>query len=109
MIRYSFPKFGVLFVLIVALPLFAQTTPRRLPVGETLLSLPSPHIPTQGLWEVKFTHRFNQSLSDGSFSDQWHSLFGLDTNADVNFGASYAMRPNLLFSVARTNTNDTLE
>jgi hypothetical protein len=103
-------KVRLLVLLAAALPLFAQTTsPRRLPVGETLLSLPSAQIPTQGLWEVKFTHRFNQSLSDGSFSDQWHSLFGLDTNADVTFGVSYAMKPNLLFSLARTNTNDTVE
>lgn len=99
----------LVFVL-CAMPLLAQTTsPRRLPVGETLLSLPSPYIPTQGVWEVKFTHRFNQSITNGSFSDQLHSLFGLDTNADVTFGASYTMRPNLLFSLARSNTNDTLE
>ncbi len=100
----------LLIVLLLTLPALAQTTgPRRLPVGETLLSLPSPYIPAQGLWEVKFTHRFNQSLTNGSFNDQVNSLFGLDTNADVTFGASYAMRPNLLFSLARTNTNDTLE
>ena len=49
--------------------------------------------PPHGTWEVKFTHRFNQSLAEGSFSDQLHSLFGLDTNADVSFGVSYAMRP----------------
>lgn len=99
-----------LIVLLLALPAFAQTTaPRRLPVGETLLSLPSPYIPAQGLWEVKFTHRFNQSLTNGSFVDQVHSLFGLDTNADVTFGVSYVLRPNLLVSLARTNTNDTLE
>jgi hypothetical protein len=58
---------------------------------------------------VKFTHRFNQSLTDGSFSDQLHSLFGLDTNADVVFGLAYAMRPNLQLSLARSNVNDTLE
>ena len=69
----------------------AQTDPYRplgkLPLGDTLLSLPSPQIPTQGTWEVKFTHRFNQSLTDGSLEDQWHSFFGLDSNADVVFGA----------------------
>jgi hypothetical protein len=82
---------------------------RPLPVGDILLSLPSNQIAPHGQWEWKFTHRFNQSLSEGSFSDQLHSLFGLDTNADVVFGASYAMRPNLQVSLMRSNVNDTLE
>jgi len=81
----------------------------KLPLGDTLLSLPSEQIPSQGTWEVKFTHRFNQSLNQGTLSDQLHSLFGLDTNADVVFGLSYAMRRDLQFSLARSNTNDTLE
>lgn len=103
----------LLFATIAALPLFAQDGPTRplraLPVGSQLLTLPSSHIPSQGLWEVKFTHRFNQSLSQGSFADQLHSLFGLDTNADVTFGLSYAMRRDFELSLARSNTNDTLE
>ena len=97
--------------LFITLPLVAQDVrpAAKLPVGEQLLTLPSPHIPTQGLWEIKFTHRFNQSLTRGSFSDQLQTLFGLDTNADVTFGASYALRRNLNVSLARSNTNDTLE
>ena len=102
-----------LLVVLLALPLFAQTDPYRpiskLPVGDQLLTLPSSHMAADGTWEVKFSHRFNQSLSDGSFSDQLHSLFGLDTNADVTFGASYAMRRDLQLSLARSNTNDTFE
>lgn len=98
---------------LIALPLFAQQDPYKpigkLPIGDTLLSLPSPNIPSQGTWEVKFSHRFNQSLSEGTFSDQVHSLFGLDTNADVVFGVSYAPRRDLQLSLARSNTNDTLE
>lgn len=89
----------------------AQEPPplRPLPVGDVLLSLPSNHIAPHGQWEMKFSHRFNQSLAEGSFSDQVHSLFGLDTNADVVFGASWAMRPNLQLSLMRSNVNDTLE
>jgi hypothetical protein len=87
-----------------------DVTPLRpLPVGDVLLSLPSNHIAPHGQWEIKFSHRFNQSLDEGSFSDQLHSLFGLDTNADVVFGASYAMRPNLQVSLMRSNVNDTIE
>jgi Membrane bound beta barrel domain (DUF5777) len=99
-------------LLLAAFSLFAQdeTAPLRpLPMGDTLLNLPSNQIAAHGQWDVKFTHRFNQSLSEGSFSDQLHSLFGLDTNADVVFGFAYAIRPDLQLSLARSNTNDTLE
>jgi Membrane bound beta barrel domain (DUF5777) len=100
------------FVLLVAFGAFAQEEPpalRALPVGDVLLSLPSNQIAPHGQWEWKFTHRFNQSLAEGSFADQLHSFFGLDTNAEVVFGASYAMRPNLQLSVVRSNTNDAVE
>lgn len=101
-------------LVLITLPLFAQDADpyrplTRLPLGDTLLSLPSPQIPSQGTWEVKFTHRFNQSITEGSLRDQWHSLFGLDSNADVVFGASWAIRPHLQLSLNRSNTNDTLE
>lgn len=82
---------------------------RPLPVGDALLSLPSNQMAGHGQWEWKFTHRFNQSLSDGSLADQLHTLFGLDTNADVVLGASYVIRPDLQVSVVRSNTNDTFE
>jgi Membrane bound beta barrel domain (DUF5777) len=101
-----------LIALLIAIPVFAQDEApalRPLPVGDVLLSLPSNQIAPHGQWDIKFSHRFNQSLSEGSFSDQLHSLFGLDTNADVVFGASYAMRPDLQLSLARSNVNDTLE
>lgn len=102
-----------LCALLVALPLLAQdetTAPLRpLPMGDVLLNLPSNQIAPHGQWEWKFTHRFNESIGDGSFSDQLHSLFGLDSGADVVFGASYAIRPNLQLSLIRSNTNDTFE
>lgn len=102
-----------LCALLVALPLLAQDETiaplRPLPMGDVLLNLPSNQIAPHGQWEWKFTHRFNQSIGDGSFSDQLHSLFGLDSGADVVFGASYALRPNLQLSLIRSNTNDTFE
>jgi len=81
----------------------------RLPIGSQILTLPSPHMQAVGTWEVKFTHRFNQSLSQGTFADQLHALFGLDSNADVTFGLSYALRRYLEVSLARSNTNDAIE
>lgn len=80
-----------------------------LPLGDTLLNLPSTHISTKGTWETRFTHRFNQSLDDGNFSDRVHSLFGLDSNADVGLALSYTMRPDLQLSVYRSNALDDIE
>ncbi len=102
------------FIILIAPLAYAQgASPyapiRKLPLGDWLLTLPSTGIPSQGTWEVKFSHRFNQSLDQGGLSDQIHSLFGLDTNADVVFGASYALRRDLQLSVMRSNTNDTVE
>src|SRR5713226_6814239 len=75
---------------------FTPVTP--IPLGDILLSLPTSHIPSEGTWEVKFTHRFNQSVDQGSFSDRVHSLYGLDSNADVGLGLSYAPRRDLQLS-----------
>lgn len=80
-----------------------------LPLGDTLLSLPTSHIPDEGTWEVKFTHRFNQSIDQGSFSDRVHSLWGLDSNADVMFGASWMVRNDLQLSLMRSNAMDDVE
>src|SRR2546429_4832672 len=88
-------------VLLLATAAYAQdrSTPvTPLPLGDILLNLPTSHLPAKGAWEVKFTHRFNQSLDQGSFSDRVHSLYGLDSNADVGIGLSYAIRRDLQFS-----------
>ena len=80
-----------------------------IPLGDTLLTLPTSHIPSEGTWEVKFTHRFNQSLDQGSLSDRVHSLWGLDSNADVGLGLSYAPRRDLQLSFYRSNALDDIE
>jgi hypothetical protein len=99
--------------------LFAQDSPSNtpsrytptnpIPLGDTLLSLPTSHIPSTGTWEIKFTHRFNQSIDQGSGSDRLHSLFGLDSNADVSIGASWAVHRDLQFSLDRSNVLDDIE
>ena len=98
----------------VALSVTAQTaspyTPLNpVPLGDTLLTLPTSHIPSEGTWEVKFTHRFNQSLDQGSLSDRVHSLWGLDSNADVGIGVSFAPRRDLQLSFYRSNALDDIE
>lgn len=87
----------------------SATPDKLIPLGDTLLSLPTSHIPGSGSWEIKFTHRFNQSLDQGSFSDRVHSLWGLDSNADVAIGASYALRQDLEVSLLRSNALDDIE
>lgn len=76
-----------------------------IPLGDSLLSLPTSHIPAEGTWEVKFTHRFNQSITDGDV----HNLWGLDSNADVGLGASFAPRRDLQLSLLRSNAQDDVE
>lgn len=86
---------------------YAPITP--VPLGDTLLTLPTSHIPSEGTWEVKFTHRFNQSLDQGSASDRLHSLWGLDSNADVGIGLSFAPTRDLQLSLYRSNALDDVE
>lgn len=98
--------------LLVALAASAQdryTPVTPVPLGDTLLTLPTSHIPSEGTWEIKFTHRFNQSLDQGSASDRLHSLWGLDSNADVGIGLSYAPTRDLQLSLYRSNALDDVE
>jgi len=109
MIRFRLLVAGCWLLVASAAAAQVDAPVRPLPLGDVLLSLPSPQMAPAGQWDIRFSHRFNQSITDGSFSDQLHSLFGLDTNADVVFGAAYSMKPNLQLSLMRSNTNDTLE
>jgi len=104
----------LLALLLPAAKLRAQTaaayTPLApLPLGDNLLSLPTSHIPSEGTWEIRFTHRFSQSLDQGSGSDRVHDLFGLDSSADVAIGLSWAPRRDLQFSFLRSNALDDIE
>lgn len=86
---------------------YTPVTP--LPLGDIFLSLPTSHMPLRGTWEVRFTHRFNQSIDQGSFSDRIHSLYGLDSNADVGIGLSYVPVRDLQLSFYRSNALDDIE
>ena len=66
-------------------------------------------MPSKRTWEIRFTHRFNQSLDQGSFSDRVHSLWGLDSNADVGIGLSYVPVRDLQLSFYRSNALDDIE
>jgi hypothetical protein len=79
---------------------------RPLPLGDVLLTLPTSHMPELGTWEVKFSHRFNQSIDEG---EAVHSLFGLDSGANVTMGLSYVPMRDLQLALARSNVLDTFE
>ncbi len=87
----------------------AYTPLRPVPLGDVLLTLPTSHIPGPREWEIKFTHRFNQSLDDGNLSDRVHSLFGLDGNANVGIAVSYVIQPRIQLSFYRSNAMDDIE
>src|SRR5512138_1600890 len=110
MIKSAIAAFWFLFS---ALCLFGQESPyapvRPIALGDALLNLPTSHIPGEGTWEVKFTHRFNQSIDQGSLSDRVHTLFGLDSNADVGIGLSWVAHRDLQFSFVRSNVLDDIE
>lgn len=95
---------------LAAQPESNQYTPiQPVPLGDVLLNLPTSHISGPKTWEVKFTHRFNQSIDQGSLSDRLHSLFGLDSNADVGLGLSYVVHPRVQLSFYRSNAMDDIE
>lgn len=100
---------GSLFVAATALAQNQYTPIDQLPLGDVFLSLPTSHMPLRGTWEVRFTHRFNQSIDQGSFSDRIHALFGLDSNADVGIGLSYVPVRDLQLSFYRSNAMDDIE
>ncbi len=100
-------------LLLTATTAAAQQQPyapiRPLPLGDILLSLPTSHMSSAGTWEVRFSHRFNQSIDQGSFSDRVHALWGLDSNADVGIGLSYVPRRDVQLSFLRSNAMDDIE
>ena len=97
---------------VVALPIaaaekYAPLPP--LPIGTMLLTMPSNHVGAERTWELRFAHRFNGSLDEGSFSDQVHTLFGLDSGANVTMGIAYTPVRDLELSLNRSNVLDAIE
>ena len=97
-------------LLLAASALAQTTTPytplQPIPVGDLLLTLPSSHIPAQGTGEIRFSHRFNQSIDQGH---AFRSLFGLDSGANVGIGLSYVPFRDVQLALLRTNTLETYE
>jgi hypothetical protein len=95
-------------LLLLAAGAFAQNqyTPMQpIPVGDILLTLPSSHMADAHTWEVRFSHRFNQSVDGNGI----HSLFGLDSGANVGLGLSYVPVRDLELALVRQSTLETYE
>lgn len=98
-----------ILLLLISSSAFAQdrTTPLPpLPLGDILLTLPTTHMPDAGTVEIRFSHRFNQSVDEG---EAVHSLFGLDSGANVGIGLSWVPRRDLQLAFLRSNVLDTFD
>ena len=95
-------------LLLVATTVFGQNqyTPMQpIPVGDILLTLPSSHMADATTWEVRFSHRFNQSVDGNGI----HSLFGLDSGANVGLGLSYVPIRDVEIALIRQSALETYE
>ena len=98
-------------LMLLSATLTAQTTTNQytplqpIPVGDILLTLPSSHMADAKTWEVRFSHRFNQSVDGNGI----HSLFGLDSGANVGLGLSYVPFRDVEIALMRQSTLETYE
>jgi len=95
-----------LVLLFVAASALAQSEPLPpLRVGETLMNLSTPRILPEKAWEVRFAHRFSQPINDGDV----HSLWGLDSSADIGIALLYAPTKRIQLGLFRTDVLDDYE
>jgi hypothetical protein len=91
---------------VLSLPAAAQTgdlVPLR--VGDYYINIATPHVLPARMWEIRFTHRFSEPINRGDA----HSLWGLDSGADVGIGVAWAPTDKLQASLFRTNLLDDVE
>ena len=83
-----------------------QYTPTApLPLGLNLLNIPTENVLPAGVWELNFSHRFSQPINQGDV----HSLWGLDSPADVVFGLAWSPVRDFQISLDRSNEQDDIE
>lgn len=97
----------------LAAPTLAQDAPpastaepaERDPIGTRFVNLATPFPVGAGRWELFFSHRFQQTVQDGSSHDLW----GLDSAADVGFGATFGVTRNLDLGIYRSSFQEDFE
>jgi Membrane bound beta barrel domain (DUF5777) len=77
----------------------------RYPLGTRLINGATPYPVAARKLEVMFTHRFHQSINDGSSHDLW----GLDSGADTGIGLAYGVTSRLDLSLYRVSFQEDYE
>ena len=73
--------------------------------GDRFLQTASPLTNDQGLFQVLFTHRFNQPVNEAG----GNNLFGLDSGANIGIGLSYVPVDRLAVEVYRASSGGDYE
>ncbi len=124
--RHPF-RFALLFVgsiLLAAPASFAQTPTPTAPQTSTyeddarpqpvepdyrVVNLPTTLRLPRHAGNFTLTHRFNGDLTEGSFSDQLSSLFGMDQGASIGLEYRYGVMTHVEAVVFRTNIDRTIQ
>jgi hypothetical protein len=99
--------------LLLAAPAAAQEAPapppyepvERDPLGTRFVNVATPFPVGARQWELLFTHRFQQTVQDGSASDLW----GLDSSADIGIGLTFGITRSLDFGLYRSSFQEDFE
>ncbi|HEX9671610.1 MAG TPA: DUF5777 family beta-barrel protein [Thermoanaerobaculia bacterium] len=75
------------------------------PLGTRLIDTATPFPVGARLWEILFTHRFQQTVQDGSAHDLW----GLDGAADVGIGMTFGLTRRLDLGLYRSSFQEDYE
>lgn len=78
---------------------------RQDPLGTRLINMPTPLPVGARTVEILFTHRFFEPLDQGDS----HTLWGLDSGADVSFGVAYGFTRNLDLAAFRSSIQEDYE
>jgi Membrane bound beta barrel domain (DUF5777) len=83
----------------------AAETEERDPLGTRLIDTATPFPVGARMWELYFTHRFQQTVQDGDSHDLW----GLDGAADVGIGATFGIGRRLDLGLYRSSFQEDYE
>ena len=75
------------------------------PLGTRLIDTATPFPVGARMWELLFTHRFQQTVQDGSSHDLW----GLDGAADVGIGMTFGLTRRLDLGLYRSSFQEDYE
>jgi hypothetical protein len=78
---------------------------RQDPIGTRLINMPTPNPVGVRTVEILFTHRFFEPLDEGDS----HTLWGIDSGADVSFGLAYGFTRNFDLAAFRSSVDEDYE